>query len=68
MPLERTEFFIRFDTLQDFAKDHIAKSSFAAMHNDFEKVRLLGPRIPKEVNPDRCVNDRWHDCARFVRS
>jgi hypothetical protein len=27
---------------------------------------LLGLQVPKEINPDCCVNDRWHDVARFA--
>ena len=54
--------------MEDFANDDIAKSSVASADDDFEQIRLFGLRVAKEVNPDCCVNDRWHDVVRFARS
>ena len=68
MSLQGTKLSVGVDALQDFANDQIAKSSLAATDDDFEQIRLLSLRVPKEINPDCCVNDRWHDVARFARS
>ena len=67
MALYRTKLSIGVDTLKDFANDDIAKSSVASADDDFEQIRFFGLRIPKEINPDCCVNDRRHDVARFAR-
>jgi hypothetical protein len=56
-----TGLLIGVDALQDFANDQVPKSSAAAADDEFEQFRLLGLRVAKEINPDCCINDRWHD-------
>ena len=68
MALQGTKLFLGVNTLQNFAEDHIAKGSVAATNDEFEQIRLLSLRITKEINPNRRVNDCWHDAVRFARS
>ena len=66
MPLQRTEIFIRVNTLQDLGEGQIPERSLTSANNYFQQVCLRCLCIPEKINPDGCVNDHWHVVAQSV--